>query len=163
MGRLQLPRLFFNDLQSNGDLTSDPTAQGSALCFPFFIAEAKSGATGGNMFQAQNQAAVSGAMAINILRGLQKSYGDAGFSDDDLPLLVFSAVNEGPVHELWAHYWNANKGSHSMTCIGVWRTTNAKGARELVGVVASILRWGASDLKPSILKRVAVIARLHHV
>lgn len=49
-------------------------SQGLGLCFPFLIVEAKSGATGGNLFQAQNQAAVSGASAINILKSLEKLY-----------------------------------------------------------------------------------------
>lgn len=37
------------------------------LRFPFFMIEAKSAAPGGNLYQAQNQAAVSGSVALRIL------------------------------------------------------------------------------------------------
>lgn len=80
-----IPRLFLNDLQTNGELLSDPVYQGSGLCFPFLIVEAKSGATGGNLFQAQNQAAVSGACAVNILKSLEMLYAESCGSGSPTP------------------------------------------------------------------------------
>ncbi|KAF2136083.1 uncharacterized protein K452DRAFT_322661 [Aplosporella prunicola CBS 121167] len=57
-------------LQVGQQLISDPQGQGGV--FPFFVIEAKTAATQGTLYQAQNQASVSGACAINILRKLQQ-------------------------------------------------------------------------------------------
>ncbi|KAF2143169.1 uncharacterized protein K452DRAFT_317383 [Aplosporella prunicola CBS 121167] len=50
--------------------------------YPFLIIEATSGATGG-LLQAQNQAALSGACALNILQGLKKMGAKARRSSHD--------------------------------------------------------------------------------
>lgn len=52
---------LLNDLQDTSELISDPGVTPLSLRYPFLLVEAKSGATGGNLYQAQNQAAVGGA------------------------------------------------------------------------------------------------------
>lgn len=47
-------RSFLRDLQDTSGFTSDPHTTTLGLRFPFLIVEAKSGATGGNLYQAQN-------------------------------------------------------------------------------------------------------------
>lgn len=59
------------DLQDTSSLISDPHVTPLGLRFPFLIVEAKSGATGGNLYQAQNQAAVGGSTALQIFATLK--------------------------------------------------------------------------------------------
>jgi hypothetical protein len=63
-------RSFLYDLQDTSTLISDPHLTPLGLRFPFLIVEAKAGATGGNLYQAQNQAAVGGSTAVQIFETL---------------------------------------------------------------------------------------------
>lgn len=104
---------------------------------------------------AENQAAVSGACALGILRGL------AGKRDLDVTsnvclgsnLRTFSLTTEGPAHVLWAHREESN-GS-SMIWLGSYRITDKESALELVRQIAQILDWGATELKPWVATNIA--------
>jgi hypothetical protein len=82
--------------------------------FPFLVVESKGGAAGGNMIWAQNQAAVDGACALNILGDLQgvvtrivsrPDYGQDAQGNtneeqgegDKPPAVLFSVTTEGPL------------------------------------------------------------------
>ncbi|KAK1147847.1 hypothetical protein N8T08_000360 [Aspergillus melleus] len=162
-------RFFLNDLQDTEALISDPGLTRLHLRFPFFVIETKSGAAGGNLYQAQNQAAVSGASAINILRGVAELHeleypkrhgGKEVHSAVDLPLLAFSMTMEGPVCEIWAHFWDSNKKGYCMTNIGVWRTTSETGALEVVSRLSRILRWGSGGLKSAVAERLSNLYKI---
>lgn len=156
-----LAKTFLADLQDNYTLISQPFVTPLGLRFPFLIVEAKSGATGGNLYQAQNQAAVSGAAALRIFQSLAELCLDAVSSSeggqcttDQLYLenpLTFSLTTEGAVHELWAHFAKPADDEFCMACIGVWRTTAASGAKELLQNLAAILGWGTGQLKSTII------------
>jgi hypothetical protein len=60
-------RNLLYDLQDTCRLISDPHLTPLGLRFPFLIAEAK---TGGNLYQARNQAAVGGSTAVRIFESL---------------------------------------------------------------------------------------------
>jgi hypothetical protein len=90
--------------------------------FPFLIVEAKSLSLNGSLISAQNQAAISGASMLRILKDLSYQAAcsaktdlnsgfqtlDSGFTSlSTMPVglhstlaLCFSIVTEGPVHEL---------------------------------------------------------------
>ncbi|KAF9886781.1 hypothetical protein FE257_011158 [Aspergillus nanangensis] len=111
---------LLHNLQKPGSLIGNPLVTPSTLRFPFLIIEVTSGATGGSLFQAQNQAAVSGASAINILKQIicprkEKSPNVAGV---DIIPLTFSVATEGPVCELWAHTWEEKERTYCMTNLG---------------------------------------------
>lgn len=82
-------------------LCSKPTPRALDIRFPFLPVESKAYATGNPVFDAQNQAAVSGACALNILHNLDKlaRSADSG-SPSDYQFMVFSVCTEGPYHEL---------------------------------------------------------------
>lgn len=69
--------------------------------FPFSLVEGKSYATCRAVYEAQNQAAVSGACSLKILHGLDglvfKS--KPGSNSKGQPI-VFSVCTEGPIHQL---------------------------------------------------------------
>ena len=70
--RSSAARIFSFGLQDTAALVSGPHVIPLGLRFLFFIVEAKAGATGGNIYQAQNQAAVGGSTALQILRNLSE-------------------------------------------------------------------------------------------
>lgn len=155
------------DMQDTSTLISDPHVTPLGLRFPFLIVEAKAGATGGNLYQAQNQAAVGGAAALLILKSLSdlrdsqtpsrenqdcvEASDRSGQATLDIKLnLVFSITTEGPVHELWLHFQKPNKDLQ-MVCIGIWRTTSKDGSLNFLRHLAALLRWGDGEFKENLV------------
>lgn len=98
-------RSFLFELQDTASLISDSHITPVGVRFPFLVVEAKACATGGNIYQAQNQAAVGGSAALQILQNLWELK-DAQ-DPDQTPLvshITFSITTEGPIHELWLHF-----------------------------------------------------------
>lgn len=144
-------------LQESDQLITDPHSTQSGLRFPFLIVESKSGATGANLYQAQNQAAVScaGALIIqhelgSIVEEVATAAVPALLSNAMKPpgYCVFSVVNEGPVFELWIHFERTTlqqdgtpmQAYHS-SCIDVYRTTVKQSARKLVDDLCAVFHW----------------------
>ncbi|KAB8213077.1 hypothetical protein BDV33DRAFT_185511 [Aspergillus novoparasiticus] len=155
------------DMQDTSTLISDPHVTPLGLRFPFLIVEAKAGATGGNLYQAQNQAAVGGSTALLILKGLSdlrdsqdlnrenqdcvETSDESGQATPDIKLnLAFSITTEGPVHELWLHFRKPNE-DFQMVCIGIWRTTSKDGSLNFLRHLSAILRWGNGEFKDNLV------------
>jgi hypothetical protein len=153
-------------LQDDCRVLSEPHQAQIGLRFPFLIIESKGGAAGGNLIGAQNQAAVDGACALNILGDLrcivtrimshsdyvQCNQGNPGTEqgeDDKMPAILFSVTTEGPLHEIWVHY-RVGEAYH-MTCHRAWRTTRREDAREFVQALARIVEWGRIGFRESVL------------
>ncbi|KAL4736032.1 hypothetical protein BDV11DRAFT_207960 [Aspergillus similis] len=145
-------KYLLNDLQETRALISDPGLSSLSLRFPFFLVEAKSGATGGNLYQAQNQAAVGGASAIEILKALYKAC-------EGQPLKTLAP--KGPSCELWAHFWDENEGNYCMANIDVWRTTHKDRAFDLVNKISSILNWGSTTFQAAIVEKLILFTPLY--
>lgn len=147
------------DLQDNNRVLSEPHQSAIGLHFPFVILEAKGLVIGSNMVGAQNQAAVDGACALNILRDLKLTaitYMSHVSKDQPRPRqILFSVVTEGPIHELWVHY-QIDEAYH-MTLLRIWRTTIAKEAREFVQALGKVLEWGVSSFRTAIVKELTAI------
>lgn len=167
-------RSFLLDLQDTTSLVSDPHVTPLGLRFPFLIVEAKAGSTGGNLYQAQNQAAVGGSTALLILRNLSelksaqsldcKSQGSSQASIrpiESLPNLishmVFSVTTEGPIYELWLHFQRLSEENFSMVCIGAWRTTVKDDTLNLLRYLWAVLRWGNGELRDSIVNALGAL------
>ncbi|PLB50076.1 hypothetical protein P170DRAFT_380442, partial [Aspergillus steynii IBT 23096] len=165
-GRVVARNLLF-DLQDTSNLISDPHVTSLGLRFPFLIVETKAGATGGNLYQAQNQAAVGGSTALQIFRNLvdlcdaqlldRESQGDTdrlgptpALSDDVLNL-AFSITTEGPIHELWVHFQRSRDEDFCMACLGTWRTTLKDGSLDFLRHVLAVLKWGNGELKDNVV------------
>lgn len=147
------------DLQDNNRVFSEPHQSAIGLHFPFLILEAKGLAIGSNMVGAQNQAAVDGACALNILRDLKlaaiTSVHHASNDQSEPRQVFFSVVTEGPIHELWVHY-QIDEAYH-MTLLRIWRTTIAKEATEFVQALGKLFEWGVSKFRDAILKELTTI------
>ncbi|KAF1996763.1 hypothetical protein P154DRAFT_442534 [Amniculicola lignicola CBS 123094] len=153
-------------LQDDCRVLSEPHQAQIGLRFPFLVIESKGGAAGGNMIGAQNQAAVGGACALNILGDLQcvvkRITSHPGYvqrnqetptreqgEEENAPVILFSVTTEGPLHEIWVHY-RVGEAYH-MTCHRAWRTTRREDAREFVQALAKIVEWGREGFRESII------------
>ncbi|OJJ68046.1 hypothetical protein ASPBRDRAFT_47562 [Aspergillus brasiliensis CBS 101740] len=150
-------KYLLNDLQEFRRLISDPGVTPLYLRFPFFLVEAKSGATGGNLYQAQNQAAVGGASAIGMLKQLYKACKGPSMLDTH-QLLIFSVTTEGPACELWVHFWDEADGSYCMANIDMWRTTHKERAVDFVTKLSSILNWGSSTYQDNVVEKLICLS-----
>ena len=145
-------RSFLFDLQDTSTLISDPHATPLSLRFPFLVVEAKSGATGGNLYQAQNQAAVSGSSALRIFQSLSDLHAQRLDTEAQASLnLVVSITTEGPIQEFWLHFQRHKEEDFYMVCIGSSRTTLKDSSLEFVRRLSAVLRWGNSILRERIL------------
>ena len=109
-----------------------PTQRESNLTFPTLVFEGKGYSTGRQVFEAQNQAAVSGAgggkiqmMLDELVKRATRSSAIPFTPSKNRHPLVFSICTEGPYHELLAHYTVIEDGERQFnmmlldTCHGV--------------------------------------------
>jgi frataxin-like iron-binding protein CyaY len=153
-------------LQDDCRVLSEPHQAQIGLRFPFLVIESKGGAAGGNLIVAQNQAAVDGACALNILADLERvaaqiksqlDYCQSNQEDlmgrpggeDKASMIVFSVTTEGPLHEIWVHFRVGD--AYHMTCHRAWRTTRREDAKEFVQALARIVEWGKRGFRENIL------------
>ena len=88
-----------------------PARRALNLAFPFAVVEGKAYLTSKQIFEAENQAAVSGACGLKIQLDLNNLV-DHGATDSDAlpttsntePPLFFTICTQGPIHEIWAHW-----------------------------------------------------------
>lgn len=92
-------------LQLDKRLCSNPTQHFFELRFPIFVIEGKAYTTGKTLFEAENQAAVSGSSMLNLQRQLTKLHDSVNpTSGEKRPPLAFSVCTQGPILELWVHH-----------------------------------------------------------
>ena len=144
-------------------LCSEPTQRALHIRFPFLPVEGKAYATGNPVFDAQNQAAVSGACALKILHDLDDLACSANpeSHSNDQPI-VFSICTEGPYHELWAHYTMV-KDDVRMYKMVIMKTCNAVLRDELLGfltAVDNVMSWGAGEFLENITKQLGEVAKV---
>lgn len=133
--------------QANGTILSDPHAAYIGMRFPFLIIETKGLSLNGSLVSAQNQAAISGACMLRILKDLDET---TNMHSTDPPL-CFSIVTEGPTHELWVHF--EHEEAFHMEVLRSWRTTFLRDAWEFVQFLAKIIEWGGGRFREGILER----------
>ncbi|KAI5309976.1 hypothetical protein KEM55_002012 [Ascosphaera atra] len=161
----EVARRFLLEMGLTGGPIGDPHASEQLLRFPFLIVELKASATGGNLYQAQNEAAVGGSSALQILRGLLELYhvhlkeegGDGcQLEKETHAKVVFSVTTEGPIYELWLHFQRSN-GDFCMACIGAWRITLRDGALGFLSHLSAILRWGNGAFRNTVTNAIRQI------
>lgn len=96
---------FLKVLQREQKLCSDPMQNFLNVRFPILVIEGKAYATGKTVFEAQNQAAVSGCCMVNLQQQLTDLF-EGVFSNPrgGKTPLAFSICTEGPHIEFWVHY-----------------------------------------------------------
>ncbi|KAH0841209.1 hypothetical protein FOPE_06366 [Fonsecaea pedrosoi] len=142
-------------LQDQEDLYSDPTQSRLHTRFPSFVIEGKSYATGKNLYEAQNQAAVSGCMMLVIQHQLHElnKLVSSGTHQGKEPL-AFSLCSEGPVMELWVHYTTSTQDmrTYNMHLLKICHASCRETVGPFVAAVAAVLMWANSELLVDITK-----------
>ena len=135
---------LLKDLQYDKVLISCPAQPALLLRFPPLVVEGKSYATGKTLYEAQNQAAVSGSMMLVIQNQLSELAGGHALNCP----LAFSICSEGPVMELWVHY-NTSDASVRYYNMHFLRICHASSLDTVVAfflTVLHIMRWVKSDV-----------------
>ena len=149
-------------------LCSEPTSRSLRIRFPFLIVEGKSYAIGKTIFDAQNQAAVSGACALKILYDLadlthhaDRADSSSGSLTEEAHPLVFSICTEGPSHELWAHYSTLEDGVRmfNMSLMKIWHASLESEVLNFLTAVDNVISWGSGDFLDDIVERLRKVAK----
>ena len=153
---------FLVQLQWEQMLCSDPTGQGTPIRFPPLVFEGKSYATGRTVFEAQNQAAVSGSCMTNLQHTLADltERASPGSYRAKAPL-AFSICTEGPHIELWVHYTAFKNGvrTYNMNILKTCHASLREGVEEFVKVLDSVLNWACVDFVRDVAEQVALMAK----
>ncbi|MCJ1424013.1 hypothetical protein MMC29_001900 [Sticta canariensis] len=149
-------------------LCSVPMHRDSDLVFPFAVVEGKAYSTGKPIFEAENQAAVSGACGLKILLCLDELVKNASISSDVLPTsssstlpLLFSICTEGPIHELWVHYTIIENGVRKFN-MRLLKSCHGMLLEDVVGflvAVDNVLGWGTGEFLDGVVERLGKVAR----
>jgi len=145
---------FLKVLQRERKLCSDPTQNFLNVRFPILVIEGKAYATGKTVFEAQNQAAVSGVCMVNLRQELTDLF-EGVFSNlrGRKTPLAFSICTEGPQIEFWVHYASSedNVRSHYMNIFRTCYGSLQGGLEDFLTDVERLMRW----TKDEFLKEVA--------
>ncbi|KAL8799653.1 MAG: hypothetical protein Q9182_005723 [Xanthomendoza sp. 2 TL-2023] len=85
-------------------------------CFPFLIFELKSEATGGTLWQAENQAAGSGSYSVNAVRWIYQE-ADGPEEPPIVDTIAFSACVTHRQVVIYVHWYSAVENQHYMSWI----------------------------------------------
>ena len=145
-----------------------PARRALNLAFPFAVIEGKAYSTSKQIFEAENQAAVSGACGIKIQLDLNNLV-DHGATDSDAlpttsntePPLFFTICTQAPIHEIWTH-WTVVEDGVRMFGSKLLDSCNAllleQGEDFIVGLNNTGL-WGLELFMKSVVKRLEMVAR----
>ena len=145
-----------------------PTQRVSDLTFPTLVFEGKAYSTGKQVFEAQNQAAVSGASGVKIQIMLDELVKRATRSSDiplipsrSQPSLVFAICSEGPHHELWANYTVIEDGKHhfNMALLNTCHGVMPKQVEKFLVQVDNVLNWTVGPFFESMVDALGKVAR----
>lgn len=151
---------FLRFLQAQRILCSDPAQQSLPIRFPFLVIEGKSYSTGRPIFEAQNQAAVSGSCMTNLQHMLAELTESAcpGYKEYEEPL-AFSICTEGPYIELWVHYTISKNGIrvYCMNIIKICHASLLSSVIEFLVTVDSVMSWARIDYVNHIAKQLVLV------
>ena len=158
-----LKALATPDVRNGGRplLYSEPTQAALQIRFPFLPVEGKSYATGRTIYEAQNQAAVSGACSLKILHDLDDLVRKSDPACSKGQPIVFSICTEGSIHQLWVHYTTARDGDrvYHMAIIKTCDMALCNDVPGFLEAVDNVMRWGSGDHKKTIAKQLRIVWR----
>lgn len=143
---------FLKALQNQQILCSNPLQPAYPMRFPPLVVEGKSYSTGRPVFEAQNQAAVSGSCMTNLqhkLAELSKRMSPGSHQDEEP--LAFSICTEGPMMQLWVHYTTLMDGErmYNMNILRICHASTQpflqEGVREFFIAVYGVMKWATSN------------------
>lgn len=152
---------FLKGLQRERKLCSDPTQNFLNVRFPILVIEGKAYATGKTVFEAQNQAAVSGGCMVNLLQQ-QTDLFEGVFSNlrGGKTHLAFSICTEGPQIEFWVHYTLSedNVRSHYMNIFRTCYGSLQGGLADFLIDVERLMRWTKDEFLKDVTDQLCKLA-----
>lgn len=165
LGKIKASRIL-ETLQQQQVLCSDPVQQALPIRFSHLVVEGKSYSTGKPVFEAQNQAAVSGSCMTNLqhmLTDLTKR-ASPGTYHSKAPL-AFSICTEGPHMELWVHYTTLTEGvrMYNMNILKTCHASIEEGVVDFLTMVDLVMNWASTDFLNEIAEQLLLLARAERV
>ena len=152
---------FLKVLQRERKLCSDPTQNFLNVRFPILAIEGKAYATGKTVFEAQNQAAVSGGCMVNLRQQLSDLF-EGVFPNlgGRKTHLAFSICTEGPQIEFWVHYALSedNVRSHYMNIFRTCYGSLQGGLEDFLMDVERLMRWTKDEFLKEVADRLCKLA-----
>lgn len=150
---------YLKKLQRDQELFSNPTQHPIPIRFAVLVVEGKSYATGKPVFEAQNQASVSGSCMNNQqhqLADLTKRASAGSFHSKVLPT-GFSICAEGPHIESWGHYTREEDGvrKYKMNIMNTCYATLLAGVVSFFHGLDKIRSWALDTLLDDIGEQLA--------
>jgi hypothetical protein len=144
-GEGKYPQLFTSPIQDSNHI------------FPFAVVEAKAYSTGKQVFEAQNQAAVSGASALKMQHSLNKLV--EKLCSDVQPPLFFSICTEGPYHELWAHFLVEGNGKviFCMKLLKIFNGVLPESVMDFFIALDNVFQWGVGEFLNSTVDHLGAV------
>ncbi|PVH98617.1 hypothetical protein DM02DRAFT_40083 [Periconia macrospinosa] len=149
-------------------LISVPAPRALDLAFPFAVVEGKAYSTGKQIFEAENQASVSGACGLKIQLDLDNLVNRGATGSDTSPTtsnteppLFFTICTQGPIHELWAH-WTVVEDGVRMFESKLLDSCNALLLEQGEGFMVrlnNISLWGLGPFMKSVVERLGIVAK----
>ncbi len=153
---------FLKVLQRERKLCSDPTQNFLNVRFPLLVIEGKAYATGKTVFEAQNQAAVSGGCMVNLRQQLNDLFGGvfSNLRGKKTPL-AFSICTEGPQIEFWVHYalLEDNVRSHYMNIFRTCYGSLQGGLEDFLMDLERLMRWTKDDFLEEVADQLCKLAK----
>ena len=110
-------------------------------CFPFLVFELKSEATGGTLWQAENQAAGSGAHCVKSMRWFyREAYPSKTPSILDTAAFTIAATHREAVCHV--HFYSEEDETFYMSCIGAFSTLRSVDIQGSNDIIENILEHG---------------------
>ena len=152
---------FLEFLQSERKLCLDPTQNFLDVRFPVLVIEGKAYATEETIFEAQNQAAVSGSCMVNLRQQLTDvSYRVFPNPEDRKTHLAFSICTEGPQIEFWVHYALSEDQvrSHYMNVFRICHGSLQGGLEDFLMDVERLMEWTKDEMLNEIADQLYTLA-----
>ncbi|KAL9583697.1 MAG: hypothetical protein Q9212_002563 [Teloschistes hypoglaucus] len=140
---------MLKDLQFERVLLSSPMLPAHLARFPPLVVEGKGYGTGKSMYEAENQAAVSGSCMLIIQHQIAEltEQWSPGSHQRKEPL-AFSICHEGPNITLWVHYysWIGNVPSYNMHILAQCHATLRSTVETYLVALLGVMQWASSEL-----------------
>ncbi|KAL8651852.1 MAG: hypothetical protein Q9210_003026 [Variospora velana] len=157
---------FLKALQNQQALCSNPLQPAYPLRFPPLVVEGKSYSTGRPVFEAQNQAAVSGSCMTNLQHKLTElTERTSPRSHQSKEPLAFSICTEGPMMQLWVHYTTLTDGErmYNMNILRICHASTQpflqEGVKEFFKAVYGVMQWGIVDFLDGLVEQLDLVWR----
>ncbi|KAL8787506.1 MAG: hypothetical protein Q9213_002164 [Squamulea squamosa] len=152
---------FVEALQLDKRLYSNPTQHFLELRFPILVIEGKAYTTGKTLFEAENQAAVSGSSMLNLQRQLASLHDSAKpTSQERESPLAFSVCTQGPILELWVHHLETtdNITKYHMNIMATCHGSLADELERFILKMDCLITWYKHDYLEEIADQLFAIA-----